>query len=123
MDEKERKELARSSWQYRAIEATHGNQSRLGTILLAALDRSANNPPWFGRHAAITSDGFVLCDFMSKSRGMCPGAFVGSLAEVRDNFRGLADHLKLSDTEREDLFKAVRGWLATDHRAIKDRVL
>lgn len=111
----ERQELERASWQYKAIQATAGNQTRLGTILLAAIGRSAKHPPWFGNSAVITSDSFVMCDFTDKRYTQHSGAFVCSVTELRDNFRGLADHLKLGDKDREAMFAKVREWISHDY--------
>ncbi len=49
-------------WQERAIEATRGNQSQLGAIILAMLARVPHNPafPRFSGLATVTSDGFVM---------------------------------------------------------------
>lgn len=111
-----RQEQERATWQYRAVQATRGNQSRLGCILLAVLGKNAKNPPWFGRSAIITSDGFVLANFCTAAGEVKHGALVCNAAELTANFRGLADHLKLGDKDREAMFVAVRQWIAEDYR-------
>jgi|CXWL01.1.fsa_nt_gi hypothetical protein len=118
----ERQAAERNTWQYKAVEATRGNQSRLGCILLAVLGRPAKHPPQFGSSATITSDGFVMADFVGRDGRGHMGARVCGADELRDNFRGLADHLKLDDANREAMFKAVRQWIAVDYRANKEGI-
>jgi len=103
------------SWQERAIAATRGNQSQLGTILLCALKRPADGVPTFHGKASITSDGFVMCDFTGRDGQYHHGAFIGSASDLEGNVRGLARHLALSDADRHELFHAVRDWIATDY--------
>ncbi len=113
-------EAARATWQYRAIAATRGNQSKLGTILIAILGRQRQTRPQFGSSATITSDGFVMSRFIGRDGEGHEGAFVCGVADLTRNFRGLADHLKLRDGERGEMFTALRQWIALDYRANKD---
>lgn len=112
--------IERASWQYKVIAATHGNQSRLGCIMLAVMGRNAKHPPQFGANANITSDGFVMADFVGKDGRYHHGALVGDVRDLIGNMRGLADHLKLDDKDREAMFKAVRGWIARDYRTVRE---
>lgn len=116
----EAQERERASWQYRAIAATRGNQSRLGCILLACLGRNAKHPPAFGANAIITSDGFVMAHFVGKDGRGHHGALVGEISDLVGNFRGLADHLKLSDIDRKEMFDKVRQWISLDYRIKKE---
>ena len=112
----EKQEMERASWQFRAIEATHGPKSKLGAILLAVLERQRRTRPQFVGKATITSDGFVMCSFTDKHGNHHLGAFVCEVDELVRNFSGLADHLKLDDIERLQMFAALRNWIATDYR-------
>lgn len=105
------------SWKARALIATRGNQSQLGAILIAILGRAPDHPPRFGSGAVITSDGYVLAHFQDIRGEWHAGAFVSSVDELVGNFRGLADHLKLSDAERVEMFNELRMWITTDERA------
>lgn len=109
-------EAERASWQYRAIEATKGNQSKLGTLLLAILGHPAKNPPWFGSSATINAGGLVVASFTGKDRQLHYPFVVCEVSELTNNFAGLADHLKLNDEERIELFRRVREWVARDLR-------
>ena len=42
---------------------------------------------------------------------------IGSIIAVRDSMRRLADHCKLTDPQREDLFAELRRWVKRDYRA------
>lgn len=116
----EAQEKERQSWQYRAIEATRGQQSRLGTLLLAVLgktvDSGLKHPPSFGPSGVITPDSFVLSNFIDRNGTAHVGVVVGSLEDVIDNFRNLADVLKLDDAERVELFAELRMWISADNR-------
>lgn len=104
-------------WRVRALEATHGNQSQLGAILIAVLGRAPDHPPRFGSGAVITTDGHVLAHFQTRDGEWHHGAYVATVQEINDNFRGLADHLKLSDADRVEMFDELRKWFVTDYRA------
>ncbi len=113
-----------ASWEDRCIQATGGNRSQLGAIVLAVLGRTVSIPPAFNKEGAIiTSDGFVLANFVNKDWQLFHSAFVCSIDDLTANISGLADHLKLSDEERVALFRKVREWCKTDYRAIQNRTL
>lgn len=113
----EKQEKERASWQYRAVAATRGNQTRLGCILIAVLQRSADHGyPRFGQHAIITSDGFVMASFQDRSGQMHMGALVCDVDELIQNFRGLADYLDFTREDREAMFGEIRKWIEKDYR-------
>lgn len=119
----------REQWQARAIIATKGNQSHLGRIFLAVLGRAPSNPPRFSieQGAVILddyhakrlgiNDGDVLADFQAKPDAAYVAIRVGHIDEIVDNFRGLADAIKLTDGEREAMFMMLRQWIRKDFRA------
>lgn len=113
---KERRERERASWQYRAIEATQGPNTKLGAILLAVLRKQRNTRPQFVGSATITSDGFIMCDFIAGNGRYHYGAFVCAVEDLVHNFRGLAEHLRLKDSEAEEMFNEVRSWIGRDYR-------
>lgn len=114
-------EAERKTWQYRAVLATRGNQTRLGCILLAVLQRSAgHSAPRFGHAAEITADGMVVSRFQQKDGTMHAVHYVCRIAEMIEMFRRLADTLQLDGFERECLFVEVRRWITKDHRAHKE---
>lgn len=100
----------------RCVEATGGNASQLGAIVLATFGMYPATLPAFGMSATITSDGYVLCDIRTRNGEYKSGAFVSSLQEIVDKFRRLADWLKLSDADRAALMDGLKRWCATDAR-------
>lgn len=113
----EQQEKERATWQYKAIAATRGNQTQLGCILIAVMQRSAQHGcPRFGQRCIITSDGYVMARFQDRERIMHESALVCHVQELIDNLRGLAEHLDLSREDREAMFGEVRKWVETDHR-------
>lgn len=106
------------SWQKRAIRATNGNKSLLGCFVLAILGfQNGIKPPRFGRTAFIDKDGILYSNMQAEDGKMYKNHCLGPVAEVRDNFRGLADHLKLSDAERNAMFDELKKWISHDARA------
>lgn len=112
-----RREAARATWQYRAVEATTGNRTKLGAIVIAILGKAPSNPPAFNNVARITANGLILCDYWERDGSVYRGALVGTVQEVVGNFNGLADHLKLSDGQRVEMFGRLRAWITEDERA------
>jgi hypothetical protein len=110
----------RATWQFRAEEATQGNESKLGAILLGVLKRSPHKPPAYGSKAAIGTDDKVFADYLDRAGIYHKAAYVCDVGELVVNFRGLADHLKLNDKDRKEMFDALRKWIVKDYRAVSD---
>lgn len=122
-------ERARETWQYKVVEATRGNQSMMGCILMAAMGKSPTNPPRFSveRGAVIVAgelaaklgrkDGDILADFQAKPFEPFRATLVYNVQEFVHDFNWLADDLKLTDDERIAMFEMLRGWIAKDHSA------
>ncbi len=111
------------TWRLRAIAATRGNQTLLGTILIAVLQKSIlHNPPRFGRQCVITRDGQVFAPYQGKDLKFNSAAFVCTADELRDGFRDLADKLKLNDADRAEMFGELRKWVQKDFRAEAPRL-
>lgn len=100
-------------WQISAIAATRNTQ--LGSILACAMGREIP-PPCFVGKATITSDGYIMCNFIGADGRSHMGAFVGSAADLARNARGLADHLKLEDTQRKELYDTVVSWIGGSYK-------
>lgn len=107
----------RATWQYKAIAATRGNQSRLGCILIAMMGLSGDHGcPRIGTSAIITSDGYIMARFQTRDRVMHENAMICTVSDLIQNLRGLADHLKLNEKDREAMFAVARSWVQTDYR-------
>lgn len=121
-EEQDRIEAARQSWVYRAIEATRGNQTQLGCILLSVIGKPCKSPPWFGPTCVITEDGIVIANFVDRHNTMHEARMVCDVADLVMNFRGLMEHIHASDAEIKDCFDQVRKWVAKDYRADHDEL-
>lgn len=111
-------EAPKDSWQRRAVEKTGGNQTLMGCFVLAILGwQHGRHPPRFGRVATITKEGWVKTNMQAKDGTIHPNHNLGPVKVVIDNFRGLADELKLNDDEREQMFSELRKWFYRDERA------
>ena len=105
-----------TTWKQAAVTAAHGTQT--GAIVAAALDVRIP-APHFGRNACVTSDGFVMADFVDARGNMRHGAFVGPVSDLIANVRRLADFMELEPEQRSELFKAIRGWVSQDYSSAK----
>jgi hypothetical protein len=98
------------------LNATDG--SKTGAILRCALGEIAapgENQRFVGK-ASITSDGFVMCDFIDSNGEFRHGAFVGAIQSFDRNILGLADHLKLDQNDRTALIALAKSWISKDWR-------
>lgn len=110
-----------NSWPFKAVVATRGNQTLLGCIVLQLIARPPKNPPAITSLATVDRDG-LLWAFVTPRFGYRRLTCLGLLQDVLDEFRRLADHLKLDDGERVELFDELRKWVAIDMRADHDEL-
>ena len=101
------------TWKDKAVSATQGTQ--FGAIVCAALDRKILSPCFVGK-AIVTSDGYVMCDFIDRNAGYHLGAFVGSYEDLMNSVNGLAAHLKFTNLQKTSLQRVINLWIATDYR-------
>lgn len=106
----------RRDWRLKLIEATTGNQSLLGCVVLAAIGKRPDNPPHLVGKSVITNDGLVRCDFVSRDRVYHTMAIVGDDEDFARNIAGLAAHCGLNDEERVEWLARVNNWIARDER-------
>lgn len=109
----------RLTWKDKAIAATNGSQ--FGAILRCASERNTDQCPRFEGKAYITSDGFVMCSFVTRDGEYKSGAFVGSAKDLYRNVDGLSAHLRLSVDDQAALKALVDGWVASDYRSQRVR--
>lgn len=72
--------------------------------------------PRFGHAASVTSDNFIICDFVGSDGQYHVGAFAGSMNEFEESVARLVAHLKLTEAEIELIQKAIAVWVVTDYR-------
>lgn len=113
-----------TDWKMRAIEVSAGTQT--GAILAEAMriggflasDESTSPPRYVGK-ASVTSDGFLMCNFIARNGDRHQGAFVGSADDLACNIAGLAKHLALSKEETSELAAIFKAWIGIDWRTPK----
>lgn len=118
----ERAEAIRQTWQYRCVAATQGNSSLLGCILLSVIGRNARHPPWIESGVTIDADGVCYVNFVDKTYTEYVNAPICVVEDLINNFKGLADTLKLSDADRVALFDELRKWVVKDMRIVTDEL-
>lgn len=106
----------RRDWRLRLIEATQGNRSLLGCVVIAAIGRRPQNPPYLVGKAIIKGDGNMLCDFVEKDGTYHTMARVGDDEDFARNILGLAIHCDLNEFERVEWLARVNNWIARDER-------
>lgn len=107
-----------SSWQRRAVVRTGGNTTLMGCFVLAILGwQSGRKPPRFGRVGRIDKQGMAFSNMQSSDGMIYPNFLLGPIKTIVDNFKGLAEDLKLNDDEVKEMFSELRKWFLVDERA------
>jgi len=106
----------RRDWRLKLIEATRGNQSLLGCIVLAAINKEPDNPPYFRGKAIIANNGDVYCDFVDRNGVYLAKAWIGDDEDFTRNLVMLTVHADLNAEERVEFLALVNNWIATDER-------
>lgn len=105
-------------WKTRAVRETGGNKTLMGCFVLAILGlQHGIKPPRFGSIARIDKDGIAYTNMQAQDGWIYREHCLGPVQDITDNFRGLADHMKLTDSERIDIFVELKKWFAHDARA------
>lgn len=99
-------------WKEHALAATRGTQ--LGAILCAAT-KTETPAPCFTSKASVTSDGFLVANYTGADGRQHMGAFIGPASDLVRNAQGLADHLKLDETARAELYRVLLKWIELDY--------
>jgi len=105
-------------WQQRLVDATHGASTQTGAIALAMLHVWPRTCPAYGDEGVITSSGMVLAAFKDREGDYAPLVPVGMIGDIVDDFRRVADHLKLNDADRVAMFVELQKWISVDMRAV-----
>lgn len=105
-----------NTWQYKAIVATRGNQTLIGTLCIYLAGKFAKNGRTLLGPVCIDEDGVTWAPQFRNQRGEIGMVCLGFITDIRDEFRRLADHLKLDDAERIEMFHELRKFIAVDLR-------
>lgn len=108
--------VMRRDWRLKLIESTHGNQTMLGCIVLAAIGKEPENPPYFRGKAIIANNGDVYCDFVAKDGAYHAKARIGDDEDFTRNLIMLTVHADLNDEERVEFLARVNNWIEKDER-------
>lgn len=84
--------------------------SQLGAIIACAYGRDRDALPRFTGKAIMTSDDFIMCNFIDRNGIGHMGAFVGSRQDFNRNVAGIAAHCNLSASERAQFFETMNDW-------------
>lgn len=122
----------RDTWQGRCLATARGKTAAVMLSVLAHNYEEALVPlcavvfPGFSGHlpapyltsaAKVGKSGEVVADMVTKAGKHAKNfALYRSEIELRDDFRRLADFLRLNDGERTELFGAVKRWVVADRR-------
>jgi len=121
----------RASWQARVLAAVGGHMGAVVTSVLAHnFDEAMPTllrlvfpgftsiaAPFYCTAAKIAKSGHIVADAVTRDGRIVKDAKVfENELQMRDAFRKLADHLKLNDADRIELFKCVQRWVVADRR-------
>ena len=122
----------RGSWQGRALAQIKGPfLTVLMSVLAHTLDEAmlplcavvfpdfdgSLDPPYFTTAAKIDKNGAVVADICDSDGTIHKDEVVFvSEEQMRSCFRGCADRLKLSDSDRIEMFKYAQRWVVADRR-------
>ena len=108
-------------WSYRVILASMAGDAQAlttGVIVRAVLAKQTKGGPAWGSTADIDLDG-IMRSTLRMDKGIWKENMpIGSVVAVRDSFRFLADHCRLTDAERLAFFEELRKWVRKDYRAL-----
>jgi len=121
----------RASWQSRALIATGGQtQAVLLSVLAHTLDSAMEallmvtfpgfvsiTAPFLCTAGKIAKSGAIVADVVCRDGTISKDSVIyPNETALRDDFRRLADRMKLSDTDRIEMFKYVQAWVVADRR-------
>lgn len=85
-------------------------------IIAVMLGREPRTNQSFHGKAIVTSDGFVMCDFIDSNGRYHYGALVCDHAELVENMQGVMAALELTAGDRLIVNQLIRDWVGTDYR-------
>lgn len=107
-------------WRYKVLRKCRGNQSIMGSIIIAALGKSmsvGSRKNIFTGSARLDKDHVLHATFIDKYGVVTPDFPIIKAKELSDNLRRLAMDCHLEDAEATALFTTVREWVYTDENA------
>lgn len=105
----------RNDWRYKVLNATGPGKLRI--LALYVLNKHMGTSPRCAGPWIITSDGFVMGDWIDRDSTFHHGAMICDVEDLIRNFRGLAEHAKLTQAESDLFFAEIRKAIHTDYRS------
>jgi hypothetical protein len=102
-------------WKTRVLNGTHGTQS--GAILRLAFGQNDDQCPRYEGKASVTSDGYLMCNFVDKDGDLHWGAFVGDVAGLARMHANVTRHFKLTAPQSVELGDAIDDWAGSGWRS------
>ncbi len=121
----------RASWQARTLMAASG---RTAAVLLSVLAHNFDecmetllavcfpgftsiNTPFLSSAGRVQKNGAITADVVERTGAITKQKVIyKNGTELRDEFRRLADHLKMNDLDRAAMFACVQRWIVCDYR-------
>jgi hypothetical protein len=103
------------TWRYRVLLASFTHDP-MGPLVRAVLGRNCATGAAYAYQAHIDLIGKVRANLRLPNGNVLQARTVGTDIAVRDEFRRLADHCKLTDGERIELFDELKKWTGDDRR-------
>lgn len=120
----------RDTWQGRCVQAARG---RPAMVLMSALvhsyeesapllyalifpDHGKVMAPYLESCGRVAKNGAITAKVRHRSGLVSEDVIYPSEIALRDEFRKLADQLRLSDADRVELFGAIKRWVVADRR-------
>lgn len=97
------------------LAATRGTQT--GAILACIFGEDREAEPRFEGKAIVTSDGFLMANFVDRNGAYHHGAFVGAVSDLDENLLRLKRHMDLTNAEYNALTALAADWVAQDYRS------
>lgn len=121
----------RGSWQARALSEAHGHTAM---VLLSVLSHTYDDAllvllplvfpgyvepslPVLASCGKVSKAGTIVADVIRKDHVLVKDVMIySSEVALQNDFRRLADRLKLNDADRVEMFKCVQRWVVADTR-------
>lgn len=107
-------------WTWRVLVASFPTRS-MGPMVRAVLGKQMARGPKLSLQATIGQSGMVYAGLKHDDQVVSYQHPLGDVKAIRDEFRRLADHCRLNDAERIELFTELRKWMGKDLRSEEDR--
>lgn len=118
-----------SSWQAKALAAAEG---KTGAVMLSVLAHNFEDQlmricraigfstflpaPYLESAGRVAKNGSVIAKVRGRDGVLRWQRLYRNEIQLRDDFRRLADRLRLADADRVELFDAVKRWIVADRR-------